>query len=143
MTERSTDTVGERSTETVGERSNVKSPLERTSTKATGTDSNIPEHNVTAQQAHTLTPRHTIPKPSYRTLFENIPRHILELDADFGLAFVERLARTHDERDAIPALVVDLEHARAERRRLRVVGHARVIAVPHGRFFYLEGGDGE
>ena len=52
-----------------------------------------------------------------------------ELDADLGLALVQRLAALEDERDALPARVVHVEDGRRKGGRRRVRRHARVGEV--------------
>jgi hypothetical protein len=47
-----------------------------------------------------------------------------------GLSLVERLARPHDEGDAIPPFVPNLEHRGAEGWGGRIVWHRGIVAVP-------------
>jgi len=64
-----------------------------------------------------------------RLAIENVAGHLLELDAHLGLALVQRLATLHDERHAVPPLVLDLHDRGGEGGRARAGRHRRVVQV--------------
>mmetsp|Transcript_1197 Transcript_1197/g.3360 ORF Transcript_1197/g.3360 Transcript_1197/m.3360 type:complete len:441 (+) Transcript_1197:13-1335(+) len=60
---------------------------------------------------------------------KDVARDLLEPDADFGLALVQGLAGLHEEGDAVPAAVVDVEDARRKGGAARGVGDVGVVEV--------------
>mmetsp|Transcript_9038 Transcript_9038/g.25336 ORF Transcript_9038/g.25336 Transcript_9038/m.25336 type:complete len:544 (-) Transcript_9038:129-1760(-) len=61
---------------------------------------------------------------------EDVARHVPELHPDLGQPAVEGLARLHEERDAVPAGVADVQRSGGEGRAQGVLRHRLVVEVP-------------
>eukprot|EP00095_Tigriopus_kingsejongensis_P003318 maker-scaffold612_size124412-snap-gene-0.25 protein:Tk03318 transcript:maker-scaffold612_size124412-snap-gene-0.25-mRNA-1 annotation:"beta- -n-acetylgalactosaminyltransferase bre-4-like" len=65
---------------------------------------------------------------------EPASRHVLELDPQLGLALIQGLSGSHDNGDAVPQLVADLQDTGTISGCHRVVRHTRIILVALSSF---------